>query len=114
MIVVHHTHLAQGQAGGCHWVAAAGPALGVQAFQVWACTLPPGADTGALCHAGELVVLVAAGGGKLRLDGGPLRFAGPCTLRVPPGLPFELANPGLVPLQTTWVFTAAPVPLPGA
>lgn len=106
MHVVQHTHLPQLQFGGEACIAAAQRA----AFQVWLRTLAPGAHGDTLQHAGELVVLALEGHGKLVIDGGPLRFTGPCTLLIPPGTPFQLANHGSQPLQLVWVFSVAPVP----
>jgi mannose-6-phosphate isomerase-like protein (cupin superfamily) len=59
-------------------------------------------------HAGELVVVVLAGQGKLLIDGGPQRFAAPCTLLIPPATPYQLANNGMAPLETVVVFTEEP------
>ena len=89
-------------------IAAADRAHGARAFEVWVRTLEPGAHTEMLSHAGELVVLALAGHGKLLIDGGPLRFAGPCTLHIPAEQAFQLANNSALPLQLVWVFTVAP------
>lgn len=106
MHVVQHSHLPQACADGESSLAAARQG----AFEVWVRTLAPGAHGDTLQHAGELVVLALEGHGKLLIDGGPLRFAGPCTLLIPPATPFQLANHGSLPLQLVWVFSVAPVP----
>lgn len=112
MHVVHHAHLPRLHLGGELRIAAADRSRGLTQFEVWVRTLDAGARTEPLCHDGELVVLALAGGGKLLIDGGPQRFNGPCTLLIPPGLPFQLVNTGAAALQLVWVFTAAPVPVP--
>lgn len=109
MHVVQHAHLAHLNVAGEMRVAAADGQRGLNAFEVWVRTLEPAAHTEMLSHAGELVVLALAGNGKLLIDGGPLRFAGPCTLVIPPGQAFQLANNSVLPLQLVWVFTRAPV-----
>lgn len=108
MYVFPHAHLPAWHQGGERGVTAAGTACGVAGFEVWVRTLQPGATTATLCHHGELVVLVLAGSGRLRLDTGPLRFTAPCTLLLPAGQDFQLANPGPLPLQLVWVFTEPP------
>jgi len=112
MPVLPHAHLACRQRGGDRCVGAAGPASGQTGFEAWVRTLQAGAATGALAHDGELVVLALAGGGRLLLDAGPQRFASPCTLVLPAGQRFEIANPGPLPLQLVWVFTRPPLELP--
>lgn len=108
MHVVHHGHLPHLHVGGEQCIAVADRSRGIEAFEVWLRTLEPGRHTGPLTHAGELVVLALAGGGKLLIDGGPQRFHGPCTLLVPRHGIFELVNDGCTPLQLVWVFTAKP------
>ena len=61
--------------------------------------LDPGAHSLEQRHDGELVVLVLAGCGKLLIDGGPQRFAAPCTVVVPPKVTFQFVNHGSEPLQ---------------
>lgn len=109
MYILPHAHLPAWQTAAEHCVTAADRRTGVQAFHVELRTLQPGACTGTLRHGGELIVVAPYGGGKLHVDGGPLRFTGPCTLLLPPGRPFELTNTGIAPLTLLWVFTEQPV-----
>jgi len=112
MFVIHHAHLIN-QAGrteatlqaGEQRFCAIGPACGVNAFQVWMHTLPPGAHTPVQQHDGAFAALVLAGSGKLLVNGGPLRFQSPCTLVVPPRADFQLVNNAAVPLWVVSVFT---------
>lgn len=92
-----------------HGYCAVGPACGVHDFQVWVHTLPPGAHTPLQQHAGSFACLVLTGSGKLLVDGGPQRFQAPCTLVVPPGVDFQVANNTALPLRVLSVFTAKPV-----
>ena len=108
MHVVHHAHLPLLHIGGESCIAAADRSRGIEAFEVWVRTLAAGTHTECQQHAGELVVLALAGGGKLLVDGGPQRFHGPCTLAIPARAAFQLVNDGIAPLQLVWVFTAAP------
>jgi uncharacterized cupin superfamily protein len=108
MVIVHHAHLGSDYRDGEHRVTAADRRLGIDAFEVWLCTLEPGCSGAELRHQGEAVVLALAGGGKLLLDGGPLRFQSPCTLCLPPGRPFRFVNSGLVNLRLVAVWTDAP------
>jgi hypothetical protein len=108
MHVIHHAHLPHLHLGGELCIAAADRSRGITGFEVWVRTLEPGVHTEPLRHAGELVVLALAGGGKLLIDGGPQRFHGPCTLLVPAATQFQLVNNGTEPLQLVWVFTRAP------
>ncbi|HEX6708562.1 MAG TPA: cupin domain-containing protein [Albitalea sp.] len=108
MHVVHHAHLPHLHLGDELCIAVADRSRGITGFEVWLRTLAPGAHTEALRHAGELVVLALAGGGKLLIDGGPQRFSGPCTLLIPAGAQFQLVNQGTEPLQLVWVFTSPP------
>jgi hypothetical protein len=108
MYVVHHAHLPHLHLGAECCIPAADRERGITGFEVSVRTLDAGGHTETLCHAGELVVLALSGGGKLVIDGGPQRFSGPCTLLIPPELPFEVVNNGALPLELVWVFTVAP------
>jgi gentisate 1,2-dioxygenase len=115
MYVIHHAHLmelacraAARSTPGEHRFCAAGPTCGVNDFQVWMHTLPPGAQTPVQQHTGSFAALVLAGSGKLLINGGPLRFQSPCTLVVPPLSDFQLVNNAAVPLLVVSVFTAEP------
>ncbi len=115
MYVIHHAHLMD---LACHAAArtspgeqrfcAVGPACGVNDFQVWMHTLPPGAQTPVQQHGGSFAALVLAGSGKLLINGGPLRFQSPCTLVVPPHADFQIVNNAAVPMLVVSVFTAEP------
>lgn len=108
MHVVHHAHLACRHADGQRQLVAAGPEQGITAFEVWLGTLEPGATTAELRHGGQLVVVAQQGSGKLLIDGGPQRFQAPCSLLVPAGRLFRIANNGSTALQLVWVCTEAP------
>ena len=110
MYIVHHAHLRQQRSDGEQRFAAADKSLGVQHFEVWMRKLEPGAYSLEKRHDGELVVLVLAGCGKLLIDGGPQRFCAPCTVLVPPGVPFQFVNHGAEDMQMVAVCTAKPVP----
>jgi mannose-6-phosphate isomerase-like protein (cupin superfamily) len=111
MHIVHHAHLTPQRGDGEQRFAAADRSLGVQAFEVWMRRLEPGARSVEQPHDGELVVLVLSGCGKLLIDGGPQRFSAPCTVVVPPRVPFQFVNHGVEPMQMVAVCTAAPTPL---
>ena len=111
MHIVNHAHLEQQRNDGEQRFAAADQSLGVKAFEVWMRRLDPGAHSLEKRHDGELVVLVLAGCGKLLIDGGPQRFAAPCTVVVPPKVTFQFVNHGCEPLQLVAVCTVTPVPL---
>jgi quercetin dioxygenase-like cupin family protein len=108
MHVVHHAHLSADRHGGTRQLVAADHHQGIGQFQVWVLSLEPGASTGEQRHGGELVAIVLQGGGKLRIDGGPQRFQAPCTLVIPRGAVFQVANNGSTPLELVTVFTQAP------
>jgi mannose-6-phosphate isomerase-like protein (cupin superfamily) len=110
MHVVNHAHLKQQRSDGEQRLAAADRSLGVQGFEVWMRRLEPGAHSVEEQHDGELVVLVLSGCGKLLIDGGPQRFAAPCTVLVPPHRPFQFVNHGSEPMQMVAVCTATSVP----
>ena len=110
MYIVHHAHLRHQRSDGEQRFAAADKSLGVQHFEVWMRTLEPGAHSLEKCHAGELVVLMLSGCGKLLVDGGPQRFCAPCTVLVPPGVPFQFVNNGTEDLKMVAVSTTTPVP----
>jgi mannose-6-phosphate isomerase-like protein (cupin superfamily) len=114
MHIVSHVHQKQQRIDGELRFAAADSSLGVTAFEVWMRRLDPGAHSLEQRHEGELVVLVLAGCGKLLIDGGPQRFAAPCTVVVPPKLTFQFVNHGSEPLQLVAVCTARPVTLDSA
>lgn len=108
MHVVHHAHLSSERHAGELRLVAACRDQGITAFEVWLTTLEPGAATDELRHGGELVALAQQGGGKLLVDGGPQRFHAPCSLLIPRGCRFQIANNGSTPLQLVWVCTDAP------
>lgn len=110
MQIISHAHLKRQRRHGEQLFAAADSSLGVRRFEVWMRTLEPGAHSLEKRHGGELVVLVLAGCGKLLVDGGPQRFAAPCTVLVPPHRPFQFVNHGALPLQMVAVCTETPVP----
>ena len=113
MHIVHHAHLRHQHSDGEQRFAAADRSLGVQAFEIWMRRLEPGAHSVEKPHDGELVVLVLSGCGKLLIDGGPQRFAAPCTVLVPPHRPFQFVNHGCEPMQMVAVCTATPAPSGG-
>ena len=110
MHIVHHAHLKTQRSDGEQRFAAADRSLGVQGFEVWMRRLDPGAHSVEKQHDGELVVLVLSGCGKLLIDGGPQRFTAPCTVLVPPHVPFQFVNYGAEPMQMIAVCTSTPVP----
>jgi mannose-6-phosphate isomerase-like protein (cupin superfamily) len=110
MQIVHHAHLKPQRTDGELSFAAADARLGVQGFEVWMRRLEPGAHSVEGRHDGELVMLVLSGCGKLLLDGGPQRFAAPCTLIVPPRRSYQLVNHGCEPMQLVVVRGASPGP----
>jgi mannose-6-phosphate isomerase-like protein (cupin superfamily) len=110
MHIVHHAHLKTLHGDGEQRFAAADKGLGVMGFEVWMRRLEPGAHSVQTHHDGELVVLVLSGCGKLLIDGGPQRFAAPCTVLVPPKRPFQFVNHGSEPMQMVAVSCAAPAP----
>jgi len=110
MHIVHHAHLRCAHEGGEHRLVAAGRDQGVAAFEVWLSTLQPGAATAEMRHGGELVAVAQQGAGKLLVDGAPQRFQAPCSLLIPPGSRFRVANNGGAVLHLVWVCTCAPEP----
>jgi hypothetical protein len=113
MHVIHHAHIPSTGDGAGSSTTLAGRDLGLEAFEVALLAMPPGAATAAKIHAGELVVLTLGGAGKLLIDGGQQRFAGPCTLLIPPHRCFEIGNSGTTTLQTIWIYTRLPTPFHG-
>lgn len=112
MHVFHHQHLkglALDPEREQHYCAI-GPPCGVRDFQVWVHMLPPGTHTPLQRHAGSFACLAFSGSGKLLIDGGPVRFQAPCTLVVPPGCDFQIANNSTLPLRVLSVFNAEPTP----
>jgi mannose-6-phosphate isomerase-like protein (cupin superfamily) len=108
MHIVHHAHLRCESTHGEHRLVAVCRDQGIAAFEVWTSTLEPGAATRAMRHAGELVAVAHEGAGKLLVDGGPQRFHAPCSLLIPAGSSFQVANNGGAPLRLVWVCTQAP------
>ena len=111
MHIVHHAHLHCERSHGERRLVAACRDQGITGFEVWTMTLDPGAATRELRHAGELVAIAQSGAGKLLVDGGPQRFTAPCSLLIPSGCTFQVANNGGAPLQLVWVCTQAPQPV---
>jgi mannose-6-phosphate isomerase-like protein (cupin superfamily) len=110
MQIISHAHLKLQRSDGEQLFAAADRSLGVRHFEIWMRALEPGAHSQEKRHAGELVVVVLAGCGKLLVDGGPQRFCAPCTVLVPPHRTFQFVNHGALPLQMVAVCTETPVP----
>ncbi len=110
MRIVHHAHLKPQRGDGESAFAAADASLGVLGFEVWMRRLEPGAHSVETCHHGELVVLVLSGCGKLLVDGGPQRFAAPCTVLVPPHRPYQFVNLGCEPMQMVAIGSTTPRP----
>jgi quercetin dioxygenase-like cupin family protein len=108
MYVVHHAHLICRQEIGEQQLAAVDASRGIRAFQAWVVTLAAGAGSPPRCHDGELALVVLSGHGKLRVAGGPQRFAAPCTLVIPPACEFELVNDASASMQMVAIFTRAP------
>lgn len=108
MHIVHHAHLRCVSEDGEHRLVAACRDQGIHAFQVWISTLEPGSSTCEMHHGGELVAVAHEGSGKLLVDGGPQRFHAPCSLLIPAGCTFQVANNGGAPLRLVWVCTQAP------
>lgn len=110
MHIVHHAHLRCEHADGEHRLVAVGRDQGIAAFEVWTTRLDPGAATREMRHGGELVAIAHEGAGKLLVDGGPQRFQAPCSLLIPAGCCFRVANNGSAPLHLVWVCTEPPRP----
>lgn len=111
MLLLHHAHARHGHTQGVHTLEATAPALGVAAFQIHLIDLGAGACLPMCEHGGQLVFVVLAGQGKLRLTSGPQRFAAPCSLFVPPHAPYEIANCASTALQLVMVGSNGPWPI---
>lgn len=110
MQIVHHTHLSAHDRDGEQIVAAAQALPGVPGFALHVHRLAPGAHGAEMRHGSEQVVVVLAGCGKLLLDGAPLRFHAPCTVRLPPRRRAQFVNHGSETLLLVAVRADPPPP----
>jgi quercetin dioxygenase-like cupin family protein len=109
MNVINHTMLPRQLAEGCCSQVVAGAALCQAPFEVQVLTLDAGAATVDAVQPHARVVLVLGGSGKLLVDGGPQRFAAPCTLLIPAGARHQFVNNAATPMQLVAV-SAPPAP----
>jgi mannose-6-phosphate isomerase-like protein (cupin superfamily) len=108
VLIFHHAHAKTRQLCGSHLLEATWPDGGITAFNIFLIDLDVGACLPSGEHAGQMVVVVLVGQGKLRLPSGPQRFAAPCTLFIPPKLPFEIENNASTSLRLVMVCTRQP------
>ena len=99
MNVINHTMLPRRLGEGCCSQTVADAALCQAPFEVQVLRIDAGAASPAAVQAQPRVVLVLAGSGKLLVDGGPQRFAAPCTLLIPAGARPQFVNNAVTPMQ---------------
>lgn len=87
----------------------AGPAQGVQGFEVWKQTIEPGAATPVHRHACDEVIVVLSGTGACTIEGRTSAFAAGDTIVVPPDVVHQLVNTGGEPMLLVATFGMAPV-----
>ena len=87
----------------------AGIDLGARHISMWRQTVAPGAATPPHRHDCEEVVLVEAGSGQLRIDGGVIEFGPDSTLVLPAGRDHQIVNSGTAPLRLLAAFSSTPV-----
>ncbi|MGE5115983.1 MAG: cupin domain-containing protein [Betaproteobacteria bacterium] len=109
MHVIDHTCLPRDAADGRECQTVASQALCGVPFEVRVLRLAPGAATPPGRCGTAQVVLVLAGSGKQRVDGGPQGFHAPCTVHVPAGAEHQIVNNGMTTLQLV-VIAAPPNP----
>lgn len=87
----------------------AGRAQGLSHLSVWRQTIAGGGATPPHRHDCEEVVLVAAGRGRLLIDGAAHDFGPHTTLVIPPDIVHQIVNVGDEPMQLTAAFSTSPV-----
>lgn len=105
MQIIQHDQARPGPEPGLRRLRVAGPEHGIVGFECWLMQLAPHASSEGRQGAGEHVLVVLEGLGKLLLAGAPLRFAAPCTLVLPALTDYRLVNQGVTPLQWLSVLT---------
>lgn len=106
-IIQHLQPSTPGGSPGLQILRMAGPTLGTAGFDCWLLSLAPHASCDGRKEAGEHVLLVLQGLGKLLLAGAPQRFSAPCTLVLPPWTDYRLVNQGTETLQLLAVSSPA-------
>jgi quercetin dioxygenase-like cupin family protein len=94
---------------GIEHLTVAGKAQSLGRLSVWQQTMQPGCATPPHQHDCEEVVLVLAGSGEVRWEGGTTPFGADSTLVIPPRVAHEIVNTGSAPLVTVAAFSATPV-----
>lgn len=87
----------------------AGRAQGLAHLSVWRQTIAGGGATPPHRHDCEEVVLVAAGRGRLLIDGAAHEFGPDTTLVIPRNVVHQIVNAGDEPMQLTAAFSMSPV-----
>ena len=106
MNVINHTMLPRHLGEGCCSQTVADAALCQAPFEVQVLHIDAGAATDEAEQAQARVVVVLAGSGKLLVDGGPQRFAAPCTLLIPAGARHRFVNNAAARMQLVAVSPA--------
>jgi uncharacterized cupin superfamily protein len=99
MHVIQHTALPRVCDAGAQRQTIAGAALGDLPFDVELRHLEAGASTVLPARVARGAVIVLAGCGKLRLEGGVQAFHAPCTLILPAGAEHPIVNHGALAMQ---------------
>jgi len=111
MNVINHTMLPRQVGAGCCSQTVADAGLCQAPFEIQVLHLDAGAATDDAAHRQARIVVVLAGSGKLLVEGGPQRFAAPCTLLIPAGARHRFVNNAATPMQLVAV-SAAPAVSP--
>lgn len=89
----------------------AGAAEGLRSLSLWRQSIAPGGATPPHSHECDEVVLCLSGRGEVHIDGTRHAFGPNQTIVLPAGVAHQIFNTGDVPLESTAVFAATPVPV---
>lgn len=89
----------------------AGSGDGLSSLSLWRQSIAPGGCTPPHSHDCEEIVLCTGGRGEVHIEGQVHAFGADQTVLLPAGVPHQIFNVGSVPLETTAVFAATPVPV---
>lgn len=87
----------------------AGPAHGMQTFEMWMQTIAPGAGTPVHRHACEEAILILRGSGRLTIEGQDTDFGPNSTLLIRPDAIHQIVNTGSEEMFLVAALGQAPV-----
>jgi|GEM_PF-3643057 mannose-6-phosphate isomerase-like protein (cupin superfamily) len=98
-ILVEHEQVKKFQVMGLEHQTLAGEKQGLKTLEIWRIFMPPGSETPANSHYGEVVVMTLQGTGRVQVEGDSLDLVPHTSLILPPNVTRQFFNTGSEDLE---------------